>query len=155
MPKGASGYWNLELAQKTNVLQQHYIKNKKSALRDLRSQLTCPEFPLSLWEAIIFNQYINFSKIHAIRIGNTADEEVVHQSGVFKFVVNQIEAKKTLSQPKDHGCQHMNAMQMQLSLHTHIEPKSLEGTANTCSNSLTPLASGDKGMSFNLTKHSE
>ena len=31
-PKGSSGYRNLELAQKTNVLWQHYIKNKKSAL---------------------------------------------------------------------------------------------------------------------------
>ena len=62
----AGGYRNLKLAKKMNQLQQYYIKNKKSALQDLKGQITCPEFPPSLWEAVLLNQYVNFNKIHAI-----------------------------------------------------------------------------------------
>ena len=76
-----SKYRNLELAKKTNALWQYYLKNKKAALQNLKGQISCPEFPPLIWEAILLNQFIDLNKIHAVRVGNAADEEVVHETG--------------------------------------------------------------------------
>src|SRR5260370_9646152 len=51
----SSRFQNPDLAKKTNLLRQCYLKSKKSTLCDLKGQFTCPEFPPSLWEAILLN----------------------------------------------------------------------------------------------------
>ncbi len=66
------------------------------ALEDLKNQISKPPFPLSLWEAVLNNGYVNFNKLYAIQGGQAADEETIHKSGKFKFVFNQIEAKGTI-----------------------------------------------------------
>jgi len=89
-------YRNLPLATKTNEIREHHLRHKKKALKDLKSQISKPPFPMSLWEAILVNQYVDFNKLHAIQGGQAVDEEVVHESGKFKFVFNQIESKATI-----------------------------------------------------------
>ncbi len=89
-------YRNLPLANKTNEIREYYLQHKRKALENLKSQITKPPFPLSLWEAVLVNQYVDFSKLYAIQGGRAADEEVIHESGKFKFVFNQIEAKGSI-----------------------------------------------------------
>jgi len=66
------------------------------ALEDLKNQISKPPFPLSLWEAVLNNGYIDFNKLYVIQGGWAADEKTIHESGKFKFVFNQIEAKGTI-----------------------------------------------------------
>ena len=86
-------YRNLQLAQATNEIQSHYIGHKKEALWHLKSKIGQPNFPSSLWEPILLNQFIDFGKIHAVRSGDVADEETVHKTDHFKFVINQIKSR--------------------------------------------------------------
>ena len=63
--------------------------------------------------------------------------------------------QRILSYPRDPGCQHMNSMQMLSNLPTHTKWKNWPDTENTCSNSSTQSALGNKGMSFSSIKPSE
>src|SRR6266436_2239082 len=51
---------------------------------------------MSLWEPILNNRYVDFNKLYSIQGGWAADEETIHESGRFKFVFNQIEAKGSI-----------------------------------------------------------
>ena len=48
---------------------------------------------MSLWEAVLLNQYVDLNKIYSIQEGHTIDEETIHKSSQFKFVFNQAESK--------------------------------------------------------------
>ena len=76
-----------------NKIQEYHVHHKKKALEDLKSQISKPSFPMSLWEAVLLNQYVDLNKIYSIQEGHTIDEETVHKSGQFKFVFNQAELK--------------------------------------------------------------
>src|SRR6266436_8704142 len=76
-----------------NEIWEYHIHHKKKALEDLKGQILKLLFPMSLWEAILLNQYVNLNKIYSIQEGHTIDEETIHKSGQFKFVFNQAESK--------------------------------------------------------------
>ncbi len=86
-------YQNLQLAEKMNKIRTHYEASKKDALRRLKDRIGWPNFPQSLWEPVLLNQYVDFRKIHAVWSGGAPDEATVHAMQHFKFVVNQIESK--------------------------------------------------------------
>ena len=90
-------YWNLPLANKTNVLWEYFIQHKKKALENLKSQISKPPFPMSLWETILVDQYIDLNKLYAIQGKEAKDEETVHESRQFKFIFNQIQAKFSIN----------------------------------------------------------
>ena len=90
-------YRNIPLAEKTNHIPEHYLANKKDALRRLKGKIGRPNFPLLLWESVLLNQYVDLGKIHAVRSGDVADEETVHETDHFKFVVNQIESREPIA----------------------------------------------------------
>ena len=50
-------YQNLPLANQMNEIREYHIRHKKKALEDLKSQISKPSFPMSLWEAVLLNQY--------------------------------------------------------------------------------------------------
>ena len=76
-----------------NVIWAHYKATKKDVLCCLKHRIRWPDFPLSLWEPILHNQYIDFGKIFAVWSGDVADQQVIHETDHFKFVVNQVESK--------------------------------------------------------------
>ncbi len=76
-----------------NKVQARYKVTKKDALCRLKNRVGRPDFPLSLWEPILLNQYVDFGKIFAIWSGDIADEQTIHATDHFKFIINQIESK--------------------------------------------------------------
>ncbi len=79
-----------------NVIWEYHIQHKKKALENLKSQISKPLFPMSLWETVLIDQYINLNKLYAIQSGQAKDEETIHKSGQFKFIFNQIQSKVTI-----------------------------------------------------------
>src|SRR5260370_41968092 len=103
---------------------------------------------------MLLNQYVDFNKIHAVWIGSTANEEVMHQTGNFKFIINQIEAKNPIiSQGPWMSAYKLYADAVKFTYLHQVEE--LECIEDTCFNSLKPLGSGNKGLPYDLINPSE
>ena len=83
-----------------NAVREYFIQHKKKALENVKSQIDKPQFPTSLWETVLVDQYVDLNKLYAIQGKQAKDEEVVHETRQFKFIFNQIQSKQTIY---DHG----------------------------------------------------
>jgi len=52
-----------ELAKKTNSVLRKYLRDEKTALRRLQTQINLPPFPQSLWEPVLLNRFVDLNDI--------------------------------------------------------------------------------------------
>src|SRR5260370_26464700 len=78
------------------MLQQHYMEKPKWALKSLKREAKTPPFLQSLWETVLLNQYVDFSKLNAIQRAKVPDEQVVLTSGRLQFTINEIQGKESI-----------------------------------------------------------